>query len=148
MGIVILEPIEDLAVFSTLSNRVKAQVKSQVNKYGVALARERLEKTLDNTGNVSDITRSILFIVGMIFDRNRTDVLSSTGIMKVANAAGGVPRCFVAYDTDIVEGDYVLVNYNQNADTWDEKYKVVEKEAHDLNNDVMFYTLYLQQVTS
>lgn len=150
MADITLEPINTLTVSSGgLADKIKNSLLMQLSKYGSDVHRDRLTRDLDARGQVIDIHRSVQEITVFMFDRNKSDVLTSAGVDKntsVESSYRREARCYIEATTDVDEGDYILINYDAINDTHDEKYHVIEKEAHELNNTVIFYTLYLTKV--
>jgi len=153
MVCIILDPVGNI----TLSNqgdsvsctRVRNILRKHIVRNSTCLTRSRNDITKDAIGNVTDISKDTLLIDCIPFDIFSSYNLRSSGVSRKTDTGTSkkeTPRCYIMYDTDVLPGDYILVDYDTDLDTWSAKYLVEEVEQHHFKKCVVFNTIYLKKV--
>lgn len=143
---VILTPIDTINTFESIATYARARFNTVANRYGGVYTRQRNTETKNSLGDITAITSNYISIKLMFYDRFKSNVLIQPGISSNSESISSQKsnvRAYVSCDTDILQGDFILVNYDSLDGSYDEKYRVIEKETHELADSPIFYTLYL-----
>lgn len=149
MSIIILETISQLSAFGLSASAIANQFKSLTSRLGSSLHRNRTVRVVNDVGSVTSITDDIAAVKLFVFDLFSSSVMGSAGVSSKMDSMAGkkdVPRAYADCDADVLEGDYLLVNYDAGDGSFDAKYLVLEREAHVYSDVYVFYTLYLKKV--
>ncbi len=145
MSCIILNPVDTINANGSICTRMRTRFGNYMSMYGTTTVRLRLTETKNALGSITDISSVYVSMKLFIFDRYKSNVLSLQGINVSNEGVGGSdsPRAYSQYNNDICEGDFILVNFDSEDESYSEKYRVLKVEAHELDTCVVFNTLYL-----
>lgn len=151
MATIILDPVDTLSLSSPggpIAKRLFNAFTHMVLRSGGKMYRARSVRTKDADGNVISLDTEVLPFDGFFFDSFTSEILTQAGVSdRTETSSGGrdVSRAYIHEGVDVIPGDYILWQFDENDESYDGRYEVVEKEAHNVQGNNIFHTLYLEK---